>query len=38
MQRKSENLKISYFFDKTLVPSIICDKSSSNDIKIFKEV
>ena len=33
----SKNLKISYFFNKRLVISIICDKCCSNDDKIFKE-
>ena len=35
--RKLKNPKISYILDKTLVLSIICDKCSSEDKKIFKE-
>ena len=35
--RKFRNPKISYTFDKVLVPSTICDKSGSEDKKIFKE-
>ena len=35
--RKFKNSKISYIFDQTLVLSIICNKCSSNDEKIFKE-
>ena len=31
--RKFKNTRISYKFDKTLVPSIISDKCGSNDEK-----
>ena len=34
---KFKSPKISYIFDKTLFLSIICDKCSSEDRKIFKE-
>ena len=34
--RKFKNSKISYIFDQTVL-SIICNKCSSNDEKIFKE-
>ena len=32
-----KNLKILYFFDKTLVLSFICNEGGSKDEKIFKE-
>ena len=35
--RKFKNSKISYIFDKILVLSIVSDKCSSNDEKIFSE-
>ena len=34
---KFKNPKISYIFNKTLVPLIICDKCDSNDKEILKE-
>ena len=35
--RKFKNPEISFIFNKTLVPFIICDKCDSNDKKILKE-
>ena len=35
--RKSNNYKISYVFEKTLVPFITCSKCKNEDEKIFKE-
>ena len=35
--RKFEKPKISYFFEKTLVLSIICSKCKNDDEKVFKE-
>ena len=35
--KKFKNPKISYIFDKTLVLSIVCDKCSSKDEKVFIE-
>ena len=35
--RKFQNPKISYIFDKTLLPSFIFNICSSKDEKIFKE-
>ena len=35
--RKSEKPKISYFLEKTLIPSITCSKRKDEDEKIFKE-
>ena len=35
--RKLKNPKISYIFDKTIVPSIICKTCGKNNEKIFKE-
>ena len=35
--RKFKKPEISYILDKTLVPSIICDKCGSKGEKIFKE-
>ena len=35
--RKFKNPEISFIFNKTLVPLIICDKCDSNDKKILKE-
>ena len=35
--RKFKNPKISYIFEKILVPSIICSKCTNEDEKIFKE-
>ena len=34
---KFKNPKISYIFNETLVPSIICSKIGNNNNKIFKE-
>ena len=35
--RKFKNPKISYIFEKTSVPSIVCSKCKNEDEKVFKE-
>ena len=35
--KKFEDPKISYIFDKTWAPNILCDKCNSNDEAIIKE-
>ena len=35
--RKFEKPKISYFLEKTLVLSVICNKCKNEDEKLFKE-